>query len=135
VACAGVGDPSLGIAGMCTMTGISGRGTQAGIEYRETPGAILGPSESRKARASAVEDLVRTYFQTLLDLNVEGALGSSLSFMTRFRSQISWEGCEQHFHLRVLRHGSLVDHNVADIVIGEDEGCQADVPTCQLVVA
>jgi len=45
----------------------------------------------------------------------------------------SWESSKQDFHLRVLSQGSLVDHNAADVVVGEDKTFQADVPMFLLV--
>jgi len=45
--------------------------------------------------------------------------GVRLKFHNCFCPQISWEGSEQHFNLSLLSLGSLVNHGVADVIIGE----------------
>jgi len=84
MACAGAWVSSLGLAGRFITTGISGSGTPAGTEYKETPGAICAHCESRTERALAVTHLSRMCLRSLSYLNVEGSVGTSLSFVTAF---------------------------------------------------
>jgi len=46
-----------------------------------------------------------------------------------------WEGFEQHFHKLVLSNGSLVNHNMAGIALGEDERFQVEIPSFLLLLA
>ena len=53
-------------------------------EWGETPGAVRAPSRTRIPRALVVTHLSRTCCRSLSYMNIEGSLGSSLSFNTAF---------------------------------------------------
>jgi len=82
--CTGAVVSSLEIARRLTTTGICGGTTQVGIDEGETHGAMHAPSESWRAGALAITHLLRTCCRSLSYMNIEGTLGSSLSFVTAF---------------------------------------------------
>jgi len=81
VAYARAGVSLLGIAGRFTSTGICSSRTPAVTGQGETPGPVHALSEVRRVTASVCTHLWRRCFWSLLYLNVEGSLGSSLSFI------------------------------------------------------
>jgi len=65
----------------------------------------------------------------------EGVTAFQFKFQYHCHSHIACEGSEQHCHLWVLGHGSLVDHNVSDVVVGKVKGFQADISMFMLACA